>query len=106
MIKLDQISLPIGFCDKDIVKNCAKILKIQEKSIKNFKIIKLSIDARRKPNIKYIANIALELENNLEENFKSLSYFHDESLFTYNKKSLEFSNDFFIILFRQNQYVL
>lgn len=90
MIKI-EIFLPIGFKDEDILKNCAKKLEISQKNIKNFEILKLSLDARHKNSIKYQASIALELDENLEKKFENLKFVLDRSLLTYSKKKLDFS---------------
>lgn len=74
MIKLEQVSIPIKFTDEDILNQVTKILKINKKEIQTFELLKLSIDARKKPNIKYIASVCVELKNNLESRFKNLEY--------------------------------
>jgi len=91
MIKLDNVSLPIGF-DDDIIKEiCAKNLKIKKKYIKNFEFVKLSLDARRKNNIKYIASIALLLEDKFEKSFSSLEFKLDRARLDYSQKSSSLS---------------
>ena len=90
MIKI-EICLPVGFKNEDILENCAKKLKISQKNIQNFEIIKLSVDARHKNSIKYQASIALELEGKLEEKYRDLKFELDRSLLIYNKKSLSLS---------------
>ncbi|MBQ9790464.1 MAG: hypothetical protein IJW24_02595 [Clostridia bacterium] len=74
MIKLEQISLPIKFTDEIVKDKIAEKLKIKAKSIKHFEILKLSVDARRKPNIKFIASIGAELEDCLEDRFENLKF--------------------------------
>lgn len=74
MIKLEQISLPIMFEEKDIILQCAKKLKINKQDILETKILKLSIDARKKLDIKRIASIGLTLKNGLEEKFKQFAF--------------------------------
>lgn len=91
MIKLDNINLPIGFNDDKIKEICAKTLKIQTKNIKNHELLKLSLDARHKNNIKYVASIALELDKNIEEKFSQLRYTIDRTSLIYEKKSCELS---------------
>ncbi len=91
MIKLDNISLSINHNSQEIYEKCAKKLNISQKNIKNFEFIKLSLDARRKNDIKYNAIIALELENDLEEKFINLKYKLERSGLEYNKKSLDLS---------------
>lgn len=88
MIKLDNISLPIGF-NNDIIKQiCAKNIKISLKSIKNIEIIKLSLDARRKNNIKYIASIALDLDEKTAKSFPTLQYEIDRTGLVYAPKRI------------------
>lgn len=91
MIKLDNITLPIGFNNNNIKENCAKNLKISPKNIKNFEILKLSLDARRKNSIKYVASIALELDENIEKKYKNLSYVLDRTSLNYVQKTLYLS---------------
>ena len=88
MIKLDCISLPIGFNDEKIKEICAKNLKISSKSIKNFEILKLSLDARRKNNIKYVASIALELDEQTKKLFPSLLYKLERPTLNYSPKTI------------------
>lgn len=89
MIKLDNIILPIRH-NIDIIKEiCAKKLKILSKNIKNVEYIKLSLDARRKNNIKYIASLALTLNEKEEEKFKDLKFNLDRNGLEYQTKELE-----------------
>ena len=48
MIKLDQLNLPINYSENDILNAISKTLKIKQEKIKNFEIVKLSIDARKR----------------------------------------------------------
>lgn len=91
MIKLDNITLPIRYNDDKIKEICAKNLKISSKNIKNIEIIKLSLDARRKNNIKYVATLGVELDNNLENKFKNLKFELDRTPLEYQQKSLNLS---------------
>lgn len=79
MIKIDQISLPINFTDKDIISSICKILNVHRQDILNYELVKLSIDARKNPNIKYIANIAITLPDHIEQKYKHL-YFEKKDL--------------------------
>ncbi len=89
MIKVDEISLPIGFTEKEIKENCAKKLKISSKNIKNIEIIKLSLDARRKNNIKYIASVAIEIDEKLQSKFKHIEFKIDRAGLEYKQKTIE-----------------
>ncbi len=74
MIKLEQVSLPLKYDNGDIKKAVAEKLKIKSSDITDFEIVKLSIDARRKPNIKYIASVAVCLPESIEQKFANLAY--------------------------------
>lgn len=85
MIKLDQIKVNPDYKFEDLPKICSKILKINEKSIENIKILKKSIDARRKPNVFYNLTLALSLKDNLENKFKNLKYEQENLSLKYDK---------------------
>lgn len=89
MIKLDEISLSIGFTDNEIIEKCAKKLEISSKNIENVEIIKLSLDARRKNNIKYIASVGLILNQQVAKKYKHLEYELDRTGLIYNQKMIE-----------------
>ncbi len=67
---------------EELINRAAKVLKIRQQEIKNFKIVKQSIDARKKPGIRFVYSVSCEvgsgfkipqdsdvkiLENNIEE---------------------------------------
>lgn len=63
MIRIQQLKLPISYGDEDIVNKIIKTLKILKSDLKSFKIVKRSIDARKKDNIQYIFVIDAEIKN-------------------------------------------
>lgn len=85
MIKLDQISLPIKYSNFDVLQVLEKNLKLKKENIDSFEILKLSIDARKKPNIKYIASVGVNLKHNLESKFAKLKYQKNDKLLSYKK---------------------
>lgn len=87
MIKIDQVLLPIKYTDKDILKQVSRKLNIKETSIESFEILKLSIDARKKPNVKYVASVGLNLNANLEKKFGKLKYTKFTRTLTYTQKT-------------------
>lgn len=91
MIKLEQIKMNIGFSKDDLIKKCSEILKISQKDIKSIKIIKQAIDARRKPKIFYVVNVALKLNENTEKRFKHLIYQEKNLRLEYAKKTIKLS---------------
>lgn len=62
-IRINNITLDISEDIELLSKRAAKKLKIEEKNIKTLKIIKESIDARKKNNIKFIYNIEVKCDN-------------------------------------------
>lgn len=82
MIKIDNIVLTPNFNRDDLVKAIAKKLNVKQNEIKNIVHLKKSIDARRKPNVKIILSVAVELNSaktctgfqSYEPDFSGLSY--------------------------------
>jgi len=95
MIKIDQIKLPILFSNADIEKEICKNLNISKNLILSYEILKLSIDARKKPNIKYIASIGVNLESEAEKKFKNLIYEKNTQLLEFEKVE---SNKKFVVV--------
>lgn len=62
MIKLAQVKLPINHTEEDLVKAIYKTLRIQKNQLKDYRLLKKSIDARKKQDIKYIYTMDVELE--------------------------------------------
>ena len=63
MIKLGNLNLPLNYTDKTIKTAAAKRLFCDPGEIKAIKLLKLSLDARKKSNIHYSASIAAEVPN-------------------------------------------
>ncbi len=66
MIKISNIKMPISYNDADIIKYICKKLKIKAKHIISFDLLKRSLDARKKDDIKYILSVKVKL--NIDEN--------------------------------------
>ena len=81
MIKIDQIKIPISSPqDQALKKRSAKILGIREEYLRHFEILRRSIDARKKSDIKYVYSVALvcpqiEKKLRLGEKIKNVSLF-------------------------------
>ena len=54
MIRISQLKLEVPHNEKQFVSKIAKQLRISESEILSYEIQKLSIDARKKPQIYYI----------------------------------------------------
>ena len=54
MIRIHQLKLPLDSGNNDIADRIVKILRIKKEELIDFKIIRRSIDARKKDNVHYI----------------------------------------------------
>ncbi|MBQ5674925.1 MAG: FAD-dependent oxidoreductase [Lachnospiraceae bacterium] len=63
MIRISQIKLPINHKDSDLVSKICKILHITEKDIEKIELFKKSVDAREKPNIKFVYTVDVYVKN-------------------------------------------
>lgn len=63
MIRINQIKLPIGHKEHQLIEKAAKLLKIKENQIKKFRIVKKSIDARKKPELFIVYSIDVLVDN-------------------------------------------
>ncbi len=60
MIRLSQITMPVGHSLEALQQKCYKLLKISSRDVKGFSIVKQSIDARKKPDIIFSYVIDIE----------------------------------------------
>jgi uncharacterized FAD-dependent dehydrogenase len=67
MIRISQIKLPIKHTQEDLIQAIAKALKQPSKKIKDYSIVKKSIDAR-KDDIKYIYTVEVTITLEAKEN--------------------------------------
>ena len=63
MIKINNIKLPIEYSHIALVKVIARNLRINEELIEDVKLLRRSIDARKKDNICYTATVAAKLKS-------------------------------------------
>ena len=66
MIRVRQVNVMVDAEDGEILKQCAKKLRVKENKIKDYKIMKKSIDARDKEKIVYSYEIDVEVQNEEE----------------------------------------
>ena len=69
MLRID-VKLPLNFTQNDIKSKICSILPIEQTEIKDFQILKLSLDLTDKSNICHKAAIGISLDGELEEKFK------------------------------------
>lgn len=66
MIRIGQLKLQPDHTEKDLIQKITKILHISEKDIVNYRIKKQSIDARKKPDIKYVYTVDVTVQNEVQ----------------------------------------
>lgn len=57
MIRLQQLKMPVEHSEDELLIKIAKTLHLQKREILSWKIIRQSVDARRKPDLKYIYTV-------------------------------------------------
>lgn len=62
MIKINDMRIPTGYTDGDIKRMSAAILNVSEEKITSFKLLKKSLDARKKSDIFWVISAAVEAE--------------------------------------------
>jgi len=67
MIRITQIKLPIRHSSEEMILAIAKALKLAPDKIQDYRIIKKSIDARKKNEIKFIYAVDVTLTSDLKE---------------------------------------
>ena len=61
MLKINNVK--IGLNEKDYIKKISQLLNLPKNKIKNVKLVKQAVDARRKNNIHFICSFHFEVEN-------------------------------------------
>ena len=61
MIRIGQLKLEPNHTEKELLQKIAKTLRISEQEILEYKIQKQSIDARKKPDLKYVYTVDVKL---------------------------------------------
>ena len=62
MIQVNNLSISIYKSKDDLPKKVAKELKVKQTDIIKFDVIKKSIDARKKEDVKYVYSLAVEVK--------------------------------------------
>lgn len=66
MIKLNGLTVPIGYGKDDVVRKAAALLGVPAGEIKRVEVLRKSLDCRRKPDIKYVLTVGAELSAEAE----------------------------------------
>lgn len=63
MIRIGQLKLNPNHSEKELLQKIAKMLRISEKDILEYQIKKQSLDARKKPDLKYVYTVDIKVQN-------------------------------------------
>ena len=66
MIRIREISLPPEHNVAQLSYQAAKMLRVDNSKVRGFTIVKKSIDARKKPDVKVIYTIDVKVDGNEE----------------------------------------
>ncbi|MEG1478485.1 MAG: FAD-dependent monooxygenase, partial [Clostridiales bacterium] len=72
MIRIDEIKLPINYSDVDLYNAVAKRLKSKVGQFKNVKLVRKSMDARKKEQIHFVVGVTLDFVGNEDKKIKQL----------------------------------
>lgn len=79
MYRINQVRLPIGFDESQLLEVVAQKLRVRESLLYNVELYKLSIDARDKSDLHYKAGIIFDCEKKLDvHKIKNLELYHKE----------------------------
>ena len=67
MIRINQLTLPVDHGEEAIKKKAAKLLKVDESAIGEIRIVRRSIDARKKPQLLFSYTVDVMLANSKRE---------------------------------------
>lgn len=68
MIQLQNVSLSLSYSDSDLLNIAAKQLRISADKILSVTLSRRSVDARKKDNIHFVANLDVKLKDGISEN--------------------------------------
>lgn len=88
MIRINQIKLSIKDSESNIDKKIRKLLKLNDKTVFEYTIVKKSIDARRKDQLMYIYSVDVILKDNDE--FSLCKKINDNNIMLTNKSKYVF----------------
>ena len=60
MIKINQLKLPVEHTEAELVEKIKRTLKLKEHTDFSYKILRRSLDARKKPQLFYVYTLGVE----------------------------------------------
>lgn len=67
MIRLNGMTLPLDFDNALLARKAAALLRLKASDIKGVELLRLSLDCRRKPDIKYVAAVGVVVSPEVEK---------------------------------------
>lgn len=62
MLRLQDLSLPLDYSTEELKKKAAKALKVSPASLGEVRLLRRSVDARKKSDVRYICSVAVTVE--------------------------------------------
>ncbi len=90
MIKLNNLKLPVGYTKSDITQRVAKKLRVDTKQIRDIEILKRSLDARKKDDIKFVLTVKVKV---LGDEQKLIKKFKPNEASIYKEEKYKFITD-------------
>ena len=69
IIRISQISMPLSHTQEEVKKKACKIAQIPSREIADIRIVKQSVDARKKEALKYSYVVDIEVKKNIFAHF-------------------------------------
>ncbi len=63
MIRIQQVKVPLKHNEADIIKKACKMIRQKEHDVLSYKIVKQSVDARKKEQVSYVYTVDLQFHN-------------------------------------------
>lgn len=64
MIRINQLSLPLEYTPQTLQKKICRLLKIDSSQIRELRLLRRSVDARKKDQIRFIASVGVSVHGN------------------------------------------
>lgn len=70
ILRITQITVPLNHSEEQILAKACRIARIHKQDVKKFEIIRQSVDARHKKDLKYIYSVQLSIDKHVKYNKK------------------------------------
>ncbi|MBO5034970.1 MAG: FAD-dependent monooxygenase [Oscillospiraceae bacterium] len=63
MLRIQNLTLPLDFSQEDLRRKAAKLLNVSPASLEEVKLLRQSVDARKKSDVRYICTVGVSVQN-------------------------------------------